>query len=95
MFILLIFVLLTCVQLYSSCLRVLCGQMEGKKDDICRVLTKAYTSRCGTRYVTFTNYPRWDPDRKKLVDIYRLAGCTEVTVTTPSPSSPYSAFYYY
>ena len=68
-----IFVLLTYVQLYNSCLRVLCGKMEGKKDEICRVLKEAYDSHCGTREY-YTHLPT--PKRIKISDLYQRAGCS-------------------
>ena len=61
------------MQLYNSCLRVLCGKMEGKKDEICRVLKEAYNSRCGT-WDYYTHLPT--PKRIKISDIYQRAGCS-------------------
>lgn len=69
-----IFFLLACVQLYTSCLRVLCGKMEGKKDQTCRVLKEAYNSRCGTWDYYYFSLPK--PERIKISEIYQRAGCS-------------------
>ena len=77
---------LTCVQLYTSCLRVLCGRLEEKKDETCRILKQADESRCGT-YVDYwySYYRRRNSNSMSISALIRMAGCPGVLLPPPPP----------
>ena len=71
---------LTSVQLYTSCLRVMCGRLAGKLDETCRTLQEALDVGCDT-HSGWSDYTLNRLHRGVTIgDILQMAGCPPAEV---------------
>ena len=69
---------LCCAQLYSSCLRVMCGRVEDRLDEICQTLQQALDVGCDTRsdfFPSVIHVQQNDPKVTEIADLLQMAGC--------------------
>ena len=66
---------LCCAQLYSSCLRVMCGRVEDRLDEICQTLQQALDVGCDTRSGFLARITDASPKVTEIADLLQMAGC--------------------